>query len=85
MQGNTIRPSVPPQVEASNDSGSMTRHITPRMGSEANLSGDMEGVEAEDINHNFHSRQMLRMNSTSPSAESPIRRPAYIQHNVVIF
>ncbi|KAH7528532.1 hypothetical protein FEM48_Zijuj05G0082100 [Ziziphus jujuba var. spinosa] len=70
MQGNAIRPSVPLQVDASNDSGSMTRHFTPRMGSETNLNGDLEG-------------QMFRMNSTSPSSESPIRRPAYIQHNVV--
>lgn len=72
MQGNAIRPSVPLQVDASNDSGSMTRHFTPRMGSETNLNGDLEG-------------QMFRMNSTSPSSESPIRRPAYIQHNVVMY
>ncbi|KAF3437120.1 hypothetical protein FNV43_RR19873 [Rhamnella rubrinervis] len=82
MQGNASRPSVPLQVDASNDSGSMTRHIAPMMGSEANLSGGTEGVEADDLNHNFHSRQLLRMNSTSPSSESPIRRPVYV-HNVV--
>lgn len=84
MQGNASRPSVPLQVDASNDSGSMTRHIVPMMGSEANLSGGMEGLEADDLNHNIHSRQMLRMNSTSPSSESPIRRPTYM-HNVVMY
>lgn len=86
MQGNAIRPSVPLHVDASNDSGSMTRHFAPRMGSEPNLNGDMEGGEADDpSNHNFHPRQVFRMNSTSPSSESPIRRPAYIQHIVVMY
>lgn len=86
MQGMAIRPSVPLQMDVTNDSGSMTRHATPRMGSEANLGGDMEGGEAEDVsNHNIHSRHIHRMSSTSPSSESPLRRPPSIQHNVVIF
>ncbi|KAA8540901.1 hypothetical protein F0562_024961 [Nyssa sinensis] len=84
MQGIAIRPSVPLQVDATNDSGSMTRHATPRMGSEGNHGGDMEGGEADDFsNHSMHSRHLLQMSSTSPSSDSPHRRPAYIQHNVV--
>jgi myb proto-oncogene protein len=85
-QGMPVRPSVQLQVDVSNDSGSMTRHPTPRMGSEANPGGDIEGGEAEDIsNHNTHSRHVHRMSSTSPSpsSESPLRRPPYIQPNVV--
>ncbi|KAF8399376.1 hypothetical protein HHK36_015241 [Tetracentron sinense] len=84
MQGSVIRPSVPLQVDATIDSGSMTRHV-PRMGSEANFGGD-EGGDAEDVsNHNSHSRHLHRMSSTSPSADSPLRRPAFstLQHNVV--
>ncbi|KAB2633443.1 hypothetical protein D8674_029690 [Pyrus ussuriensis x Pyrus communis] len=82
MQGVVVRPSVSLQVDVTNDSGSMTRHAAARLGSEANL--EMEGVEGDELsNHNFHSRHMLRMNSTSPSSESPLRRPAHIQHNVV--
>lgn len=85
-QGMPVRPSVQLQVDVSNDSGSFTRHLTPRMGSDANPGGDIEGGEAEDIsNHNTHSRHIHRMSSTSPSpsSESPLRRPPYIQHNVV--
>jgi hypothetical protein len=86
MQGMAIRPSVPLQVDTTNDTGSLTRHVTPRTGSEANLGGDMEGGEADDpLNHNIHSRHMLRTSSMSPSSESPLRRPAYNQHNMVMF
>lgn len=85
-QGMAVRPGVPLQVEIMTDSGSMTRLVTPRMGSDANLTGENEGGEADDIsNLNVHSRHMFRMSSTSPSSESPLRRPTYIQHNVVIF
>ena len=84
MQGMAGRPMAPLQVDTTNDSVSMTRHLTPRMGSEPNLSGDVEGGEGDAIsNQNHHSRQMFRMNSTSPSSESPIRRPPYLQHNSV--
>ena len=84
-QGTAIRPSVPLQVETTNDSGSMTRLVTPRMGSEANLTGE-NGGEADDVsNLNIHSRHVFHMSSTSPSSESPLRRPTYIQHNVVIY
>lgn len=85
IQGIVVRPSVSLQVDVTNDSGSMNRQVTPRLGSEANLSGDMEGVEGDELsNHNFHTRHMHRMNSTSPSSESPLRRPAYVQHSAVI-
>lgn len=84
IQGIVVRPSVSLQVDVTNDSGSMNRQVTPRLGSEANLSGDMEGVEGDELsNHNFHTRHMHRMNSTSPSSESPLRRPAYVQHSAV--
>ncbi|XAR65431.1 hypothetical protein NMG60_11009560 [Bertholletia excelsa] len=76
MQG-TGRPSIPLQVDTvTNDSGSMTRLATPRMSAEGNLNGDMEGGEAEDvINQHMHSRHLLRTSSTSPSSDSPNRRP----------
>ncbi|KAK3006799.1 hypothetical protein RJ639_015760 [Escallonia herrerae] len=77
MQGAAVRPTVTLQVDVTNDSGSMTRHATPRMGSEGNVGGDMEGGDADDVsNHNMQSRHLLRMSSTSPSSASPNRRPA---------
>ncbi|KAL6175581.1 hypothetical protein ACLB2K_052220 [Fragaria x ananassa] len=83
-QGIVVRPTVSLQVDVTNDSGSMNRQVTPRLGSEANMSGDMEGVEGDELsNHNIHPRHMHRMNSTSPSSESPLRRPAYVQHSAV--
>ncbi|KAJ0049454.1 hypothetical protein Pint_15313 [Pistacia integerrima] len=84
MQGMVARPAGQLQVDTTNDSGLSTRQPTPRMGSEANLGGDMEGAEAEDVsNHNTHSRHMLRMSSMSPSSESPLRRTTYFQLSVV--
>lgn len=81
MQGLAIRPSVSLQVDVTNDSGSMTRHLTPRMGSDGNPGGDVEGGEADDSsNQNMHSHHMLRMSSMSPSSDSPHRRPS---HSVV--
>ncbi|PON61031.1 tRNA (Ile)-lysidine synthase [Parasponia andersonii] len=83
MQGTSARPAVPLQVDANNDSVSLNRLVASRMGSEPNLSGEAEGGETDVLsNHNYHSRQISRMNSTSPSSESPIRRPPFIQHNV---
>ncbi|KAK8499823.1 hypothetical protein V6N13_060886 [Hibiscus sabdariffa] len=83
-QGTANGSVVPLQVETTTDSGSMTRIVTPRMGSDANVAGENEGVEADDVsNLNVHSRHVFRMSSTSPSSESPLRRPSYIQHNVV--
>ncbi|GAV83859.1 hypothetical protein CFOL_v3_27304 [Cephalotus follicularis] len=85
MQGTAIRPSVPLQVDVTNDSGSMTRHAAQRMGLDGHLSGDLEGGEADDAsNLNMHARHMLRMSSMSPSSESPLRRPTYIQLNAVL-
>ncbi|XP_031407214.1 uncharacterized protein LOC116215595 isoform X1 [Punica granatum] len=85
MQGMAMRPSVPLQVDVTNDSGSMTRHPTPRAGPEGNQGGDVEGGEAEDpSNHNIQSRPLLRMSSMSPSSESPLRRPALSQLNSVL-
>ncbi|KAH9621464.1 hypothetical protein KSS87_004259 [Heliosperma pusillum] len=76
------RPPLPLQVDASNDSGSMTRHATPRAGLDVNVTADME-VGDDAVNHNPHPRQLLRVNSTSPSAESALRKPPFFQHNTV--
>lgn len=80
----SIRPSVPLQVDVTNDSGSMSRHPTPRAGSDRNQAGDMEGGGSEDaLNHNIQCRPFLRMSSTSPSPDSQLRRPALSQLNAV--
>ncbi|KAG2675726.1 hypothetical protein I3843_12G019900 [Carya illinoinensis] len=85
MQGMTTRPSVPLQVDAANDTGSLTRQPTPRTGSETNLGGDMEGGEADDpLNHSTNPRHTFRMSSMSPSSESPLRRPASNQLNMLL-
>lgn len=85
VQGTAIRPSAPLQVDASADTGSMTRQLASRVGSEVNASGYIEGGEADDLlNQNFLARQMLRNSSMSPSSESPLRRPVHIQPNMVI-
>ncbi|KAL8464900.1 hypothetical protein ACS0TY_034401 [Phlomoides rotata] len=77
MQGISGRPPLPLQVDTTTDSGSMTKINTPRMGSDGNPCGDMEGREAEDVsNHNMLSRHLPRMSSTSPSSDSPQRRPS---------
>ena len=63
------------QVDVTFDSGSMSRHPTPRIGSDGILR-DGEGREAYDAsNHNIHPRNYLRMSSVSPSSDSPHRRP----------
>lgn len=89
MQSQAIsgRPPVPLQVDVGNDSsGSMSKHVTPRMGSDGNLGGDMEGGEADDkLNQNMHSRHLLRMSSISQSSDSSHRKPAFLQHIAVIF
>ncbi|XP_076914247.1 uncharacterized protein LOC143573191 [Bidens hawaiensis] len=66
------RPSVSLQVDVTaNDSASMSRHATPRPGSEG-------GADADDIsNPNLHSRHMARMSSMSPSSESLPRRAPF--------
>lgn len=76
MQGMAVRPSFPLQVDVTNDSGSMSRQVTPRLASDGNIIGDMEGADADDgSNQNMHSRNLLRMSSMSPSSDSPHRRP----------
>lgn len=77
-----VHPTAPLQVDVTNDSGSMTRHATPQMGTEGNLGRDMEGAEADNgLNHNMHSCHLLRM-SSPPSSDSPHRRAAF---NAVIY
>ncbi|XP_022988392.1 uncharacterized protein LOC111485647 isoform X2 [Cucurbita maxima] len=71
LQGTEIRASAPPlQVDASADTGSMTRPLAPRVATEVNANGDTEGGEADDL-----------LNQNVPS-ESPLRRPAHIQPNM---
>lgn len=53
MQGMAARPSGQLHVDVMNDSGSMTRLNTPRMGSEAHFGGDMEGGEADDASNHI--------------------------------
>lgn len=80
MQGVIGRPPIPLQVDITNDTGSMTRLNTPRIGSDG-LSTEVEGGEGDDVsNQNVHSRNLLRMNSTSPSPDSQHRKPV---HNTV--
>ncbi|KAF4376094.1 hypothetical protein G4B88_025185 [Cannabis sativa] len=81
--GTPSRPAAPLQVDVNNDSVSMTRNVVSRTGSEPNNSGEAEAGETDAFsNHNFPTRQISRMNSISPSSESPIRRPPFVQHNV---
>lgn len=78
VQGITGRPSVSLQVDVTNDSGSMSKHITPRPGSEGNCAGDVEGADGDDVsNQNMHSRNMTRMSSMSPSSDSLHRRGSF--------
>ncbi|TKY73440.1 hypothetical protein E2542_SST02192 [Spatholobus suberectus] len=77
-------PSVPLQGDGTNDTGSMIRHMAPRLGSEGNLVGDVDGGEGDDFaNHTMHSRLVLRPSSMSPSSESPLRRTPSVQQNVI--
>ncbi|WOG99533.1 hypothetical protein DCAR_0518886 [Daucus carota subsp. sativus] len=74
-QGMATQAQVSLQVDVTFDSGSMSRHPTPRIGSDGILR-DGEGREAYDAsNHNIHPRNYLRMSSVSPSSDSPHRRP----------
>lgn len=86
QQGVAMRgPSVPLKADGTNDTSSVTRYMAPRLGSEGNLVGDVDGGEADDFtNHNMqHSRLVLRTSSMSPSSESPLRRTPSIQQNMV--
>ncbi|GAA0167458.1 hypothetical protein LIER_22388 [Lithospermum erythrorhizon] len=66
------------QVEGTRDSGSMSRHNTPRMGSEGNVSGEAERAETGDANQNAHLRHLGRMSSTSPSSDTQQRKSPFI-------
>lgn len=86
QQGIAMRgPSVPLKADGTNDTASVSRYMAPRVGSEGNLVGDMDGVEADDFtNHNMqHSRLVLRTSSMSPSSDSPLRRTPSGQQNMV--
>lgn len=80
LQGIAGRPPVPLQVDVTNDTGSMTRRNTPRIGSDGH-SADVGG-EGDDVSNNLHSRNSLRMNSTSPSPDSQHRKSV---HNTIPF
>ncbi|XP_059299936.1 mediator of RNA polymerase II transcription subunit 13 isoform X2 [Lycium ferocissimum] len=78
MQGMAVRSSLPLQVDTANDTGSMTRLNTPRMGSDGNPIGDMDGEGGDDAsNQNMLSRNLLRMSSTSPCSDSQLRKTPY--------
>jgi len=79
-------PSGPIQGDGTNDTGSMIRHMPPRLGSEGNLAGDVDGGDGDDLaNHTMHSRHVLRPSSMSPSSESPLRRTPSVQQNAVMY
>lgn len=87
QQGIAMRgPSVPLKADGTNDTASVSRYMAPRVGSEGNLVGDMDGGEADDFtNHNMqHSRLVLRTSSMSPSSDSPLRRTPSGQQNMVM-
>ncbi|MCD7448200.1 hypothetical protein HAX54_039555 [Datura stramonium] len=78
MQGMAVRSSLPLQVDTANDTGSMTRLNTPRMGSDGNPIGEIDGEGGDDAsNQNVLSRNLLRMSSTSPSSDSQLRKTPY--------
>ncbi|KAK7411498.1 hypothetical protein VNO78_02932 [Psophocarpus tetragonolobus] len=85
MQVAVMRgPSVAPQGDGTNDTGSTIRLMAPRLGSEGNLAGDVDGGEGDDFaNHTLHSRHVLQPSSMSPSSESPLRRTPSVQPNVI--
>ncbi|CAJ1975228.1 unnamed protein product [Sphenostylis stenocarpa] len=77
-------PSGPLQGDGTNDPGSMIRHMPPRLGSEGNLAGEVDGGDGDDLaNHTMHSRHILRPSSMSPSSESPLRRTPSVQQNAI--
>lgn len=85
VQQQVHGPSVPLKADGTNDTSSVSRYMAPRMGSEGNLVGEVDGGEADDFtNHNMqHSHLVLRTSSMSPSSESPLRRTPSGQQNMV--
>ncbi|KAL3366712.1 hypothetical protein AABB24_011431 [Solanum stoloniferum] len=78
MQGMAVRPSLPLQVDTTNDTGSITKLNTSRMGSDGNPIGEVDGDGGDDAsNQNTLSRNLLRMSSTSPSSDSQLRKTPY--------
>lgn len=78
MQGMAVRPSLPLQVDTTNDTGSMTKLNTPRMASDGNPIGEVDGDGGDDAsNQNTLSRNLLRMSSSSPSSDSQLRKTPY--------
>ncbi|CAI9262380.1 unnamed protein product [Lactuca saligna] len=80
QQGTTTgHQSISLQVDVGNDSGSMSRQVTPRPASEVNCNGDTEGDDAQNQNQNQnqHSRSLPRMSSVSPSSDSLHRRTPF--------
>ena len=87
QQGIAMRgPSVPLKADGTNDTASVSRYMAPRLGSEGNLVGEMDGGEADDFTNNNmqHSRLVLRTSSMSPSSDSPLRRTPSGQQNMVM-
>lgn len=76
-QGMTGRSSVPLHVDIPNDTGSVTRLATPRMGSDGILTGE-EGGEPDGMsNHqNADGLHSLRLSSQSPSSDFQNKKPA---------
>ncbi|CAI9112439.1 OLC1v1012889C1 [Oldenlandia corymbosa var. corymbosa] len=79
-QGGTGRPVIPLKVDIPNDSGSITRVNTPRMGSDGTSGAEIEGGEPNSLaNLTIDTRQLLRVSSTSPSpsSDSQHKKPAF--------
>ncbi|TMW99515.1 hypothetical protein EJD97_002406 [Solanum chilense] len=78
MQGMAVRPSPPLQVDTTNDTGSITKLNTPRMGLDGNPIGEVDGDGGDDAsNQNTLPRNLLRLSSTSPSSDSQLRKTPY--------
>lgn len=83
MQGLIGRSSVPLHVDIPNDTGSVTRLATPRMGSDGILAGEVEGGEPDGMsNQNADGLHSLHLNSNSPCSDSQHKKPA---NNVVSY
>ncbi|XP_051136729.1 uncharacterized protein LOC127255291 [Andrographis paniculata] len=76
-QGMPGRPPLPLHVDTTTDSGSVTKLNTPKMGSDVNSNGDLEGGDADDVsNHNTQSLHWPHTNSASPSSDTQQRKPS---------
>lgn len=76
-QGNAGRSSAPLHVDIPNDTGSMTRLNTPRLGSDGILISEVEGGEPDGMSHpNADNQHLLRLSSQSPCSDSHHKKPA---------